>query len=162
MLWLRAVLFILLVQVTVVAVVPFFLAPRGLRFDPGALRPAGAAFVAGGVLLLLICNALFVREGRGTAAPYDPPRELVVRGPYRHVRNPMYLGALLIVAGQGFWRGSVPVLGYGGVLAVAYHLFVRYYEEPRLAALFGAPYRRYLETVPRWRPRIHPYRSSSA
>lgn len=154
MIWLRAITFILLVQVTVVGLIPWWLSRLGPRLDLGSLRTVGLIPLAGGVALLVACNVLFVQQGHGTAAPYDPPRTLVVRGPYRYVRNPMYVSALLIVLGLGLWMRATSLLLYAIVLAVAYNIFVRYYEEPRLTALFGEAYTRYVAQVPRWRPRL--------
>jgi protein-S-isoprenylcysteine O-methyltransferase Ste14 len=104
--------------------------------------------------LLLASNLLFVRQGHGTAAPYDPPQALVVRGPYRFIRNPMYLSAILIVVGLALWLGALSVLLYALALAGAYQLFVCYYEEPRLKSLFGPAYEGYVAQVPRWWPRL--------
>jgi len=101
------------------------------------------------------CFVEFVRRGRGTPAPYDPPRELVVAGLYRHVRNPQYVGVLLVVVGEALLAEAAILLGCAAVLAIGYHLFVRYYEEPTLAQLFGEAYSRYREAVPRWLPRWH-------
>jgi protein-S-isoprenylcysteine O-methyltransferase Ste14 len=152
MIWLRALGFVLLVQATAVGLVPWWLAPRGPRLALGAWRAAGLPLLAAGLGLLLVCNVYFVLEGRGTAAPYDPPRELVVRGPYRYVRNPMYLGASLIVLGLALWRESLSLLGYAALLSVAYRLFVRFFEEPSLERRFGAAYDRYRRQVPPWLP----------
>jgi protein-S-isoprenylcysteine O-methyltransferase Ste14 len=79
---------------------------------------------------------------------------LVIRGPYRYVRNPMYLSAILIVCGIGLWLRAASLLLYAVVLAGAYHVFVRYHEEPRLTAQFGRAYATYLKRVPRWWPRL--------
>lgn len=153
MIWLRAVGFVLLVQVTVVALIPWALRVVGPRFDPGPGKFIGLTAVGAGIVLLAWCNVLFVRQGQGTAAPYDPPRQLVIVGPYRCVRNPMYLSALIIVFGLGLWLGVAAILAYAMVLAVAYHLFVQYYEEPRLTSTFGPAYLAYTRLVPRWWPR---------
>lgn len=153
MIWLRALSFILLVQVTVVVLVPWWLGRLGPRLTLGPWRAVGLLPLAVGAGLLLVCNLLFVRQGRGTAAPYDPPRALVIRGPYRYVRNPMYVSASLIVVGWGLWMQAVSLLAYAVVVTVAYQLFVRYYEEPRLRARFGPEYAAYTASVPRWIPR---------
>jgi protein-S-isoprenylcysteine O-methyltransferase Ste14 len=154
MIWLRALSFVLLVQATVVGLIPWWLSRLGPRLEIGAWRVAGLVPLAPGIALLFICNLLFVRHGHGTAAPYDPPRLLVIRGPYRYVRNPMYLSAILIVCGMGLWLRAASLLLYAVVLAGAYHVFVRYHEEPRLTAQFGRAYATYLKRVPRWWP--HP------
>ena len=158
MIWLRALSFILAVQVTVLAVVPWLLAADGAgpRLEIGAARWAGLLPLALGAAALLWCNAAFVVRGRGTAAPYDPPRELVAAGLYRHVRNPMYVSAALIVLGEALLARRAVLLGYAAALAVAYHLFVRLYEEPRLRRSFGPAYASYCAEVPRWLPRLRP------
>jgi len=92
--------------------------------------------------------------GKGTPAPFDPPRRLVVRGPYRFVRNPMYIGAALALAGAALFYGSWPLLGYMGLFLLITHLFVRLYEEPVLRRLFGTEYEEYCRVVRRWRPSL--------
>jgi len=94
--------------------------------------------------------------GRGTPAPFDPPRRLVIRGPYRFVRNPMYVGAGLALAGAALFYESLPLLAYGGVFLLACHLFVLSYEEPTLKRTFGPDYEAYCHHVNRWRPRLRP------
>jgi protein-S-isoprenylcysteine O-methyltransferase Ste14 len=155
MLWWRTALFTLLVPGTVLALVPGALLAAGLgpSLDPGPARWLGLLPVVLGLAVILTCFVTFVRRGRGTPAPYDPPRELVVAGLYRYVRNPQYLGVVLVAVGEALLTGAVVLLGYAAVLAVAYHLFVRYYEEPTLGRRFGEAYARYREAVPRWLPR---------
>ena len=154
MIWLRAVSFVLLVQVTVVGIIPWWLSRSGPRLALGPWRLAGLVPLAIGIALLAVCNVRFVREGRGTAAPYDPPPRLVIQGPYRYARNPMYLSASLIVIGLGLWLQAPWLLGWAAVITIAYNLFVRYYEEPHLRSRFGAEYAAYLREVPRWWPRL--------
>jgi protein-S-isoprenylcysteine O-methyltransferase Ste14 len=109
--------------------------------------------MAAGVLLYLACVWVFATAGRGTPGLWDSPRRIVTVGPYRWVRNPIYLAALLIVCGQAWLFFSADLLIYAAVLAVAFHLFVTCYEEPRLRARFGEPYEAYRRTVRRWIPR---------
>jgi protein-S-isoprenylcysteine O-methyltransferase Ste14 len=155
MLWLRTALFTILVPGTVLVLLPLALVASGLgpRLDFGPARYAGLAPLLAGLAAILACFADFVRRGRGTPAPYDPPRELVVAGLYRYVRNPQYVGVVLVVVGQALLTGVAVLFGYAALLAIGYHLFVRYYEEPTLGRLFGEPYARYREAVPRWLPR---------
>jgi protein-S-isoprenylcysteine O-methyltransferase Ste14 len=89
----------------------------------------------------------------GTPGPWDPPRRFVAVGPYRWVRNPIYLAALLIVLGEAWLFGSAALLLYAGVAAVAFHLLVISYEEPTLRAQFGEQYETYRSTISRWIPR---------
>jgi protein-S-isoprenylcysteine O-methyltransferase Ste14 len=109
--------------------------------------------IAVGVLLYLACVWVFATQGGGTPGLWDSPRRIVMTGPYRWVRNPIYLAALLIVAGQAWLFFSAEVLTYAAALAVAFHLFVTCYEERRLGARFGEPYEAYRRTVRRWLPR---------
>jgi protein-S-isoprenylcysteine O-methyltransferase Ste14 len=121
----------------------------------GAAQVVGAGVGAGGAVLALWCILTFIVIGRGTPAPFDPPRRLVVVGPYRLVRNPMYLGAALALAGAALFYESWALLGYCGAFAFVMHLFVVVYEEPTLRDIFGVPYVRYCERVRRWWPGRH-------
>lgn len=121
----------------------------------GAGQVAGVVVGASGAALALWCIVTFVVVGRGTPAPFDPPRRLVVVGPYRLVRNPMYLGAGLALAGAALFYESLALLGYCAAFAFVTYLFVVVHEEPTLRATFGAPYVRYCERVQRWWPRRH-------
>ena len=123
---------------------------------PAWLRPVGWVVASAGALVAGLCIATFVTRGRGTPAPFDAPREFVASGPYRWVRNPMYVGAAAVLLGAGLGLSSPAIV----VLAVAFllltHLFVVLYEEPTLARRFGPSYERYRATVRRWlarRPR---------
>lgn len=107
-----------------------------------------------GAVLLGACIWEFARTGRGTLAPVDPPRELVVRGLYRYVRNPMYLSVTVIVLGELLLTGSRPLLVYWALWFVAVNLFVIGYEEPTLRRRFGVAYERYTQAVGRWLPRV--------
>jgi len=121
-----------------------------------ALRWLGVVSIAAGLPVLLDSFARFALQGLGTPAPVAPPSRLVVTGLYRHVRNPMYVAVVSLILGQGLLLGSVTLLEYGGVVWLAFHLFVRVYEEPTLRATFGADYDRFCARVPRWIPRLRP------
>jgi protein-S-isoprenylcysteine O-methyltransferase Ste14 len=126
-------------------------APSDTRLPPSVI-PVGAALMVLGGLLALTCAACFIVRGRGTPAPFDPPRALVIVGPYRYVRNPMYIGGLLAWLGLGLLWRSWFVLVLTAALAVVVHLFVVLYEEPTLRRLFAADYDAYCRTVHRWLP----------
>jgi protein-S-isoprenylcysteine O-methyltransferase Ste14 len=111
-----------------------------------------AAVIAVGVLLYLSCVWLFSTAGHGTPGIWDPPRRFVAVGPYRWVRNPIYIAALLIVSGEAWLFASAKLLIYVAVLAIGFHLFIICYEEPRLRRRFGDQYETYLRTVRRWTP----------
>jgi protein-S-isoprenylcysteine O-methyltransferase Ste14 len=120
----------------------------------GAAQIGGMALGAAGAALALWCILAFVTLGKGTPAPFDPPRRLVVRGPYRFVRNPMYLGAGLALAGAALFFGSWPLLAYAGGFLLFFHVFVLAYEEPTLRRTFGEDYADYCRRVRRWWPRL--------
>ena len=111
-----------------------------------------------GAGVLVQAFARFVAEGLGTPAPVAPTRELVVGGLYRYVRNPMYLAVLATIVGQALVLGRLVLLPYAAVMAVAFVVFVHWYEEPTLAEQFGARYQAYRRAVPGWWPRRHPWR----
>ncbi|HEV2288580.1 MAG TPA: isoprenylcysteine carboxylmethyltransferase family protein [Candidatus Acidoferrales bacterium] len=120
-----------------------------------------AATVAVGMVLMIIgatlgisCVATFVVRGRGTPAPFDPPRQFVAVGPYRYVRNPMYLGGFTLLLGLALDLRSVSIVLMTIVLMFAIHLLVVLYEEPILKRKFDGPYESYLATVRRWLPRV--------
>jgi protein-S-isoprenylcysteine O-methyltransferase Ste14 len=106
-----------------------------------------------GAALAVTCVATFVVRGRGTPAPFDPPRQFVAVGPYRYVRNPMYLGGALLLAGFALYLRSGAALIFCLPWLLLAHIFVLLYEEPTLRGKFGATYEEYCRTVPRWIPR---------
>jgi protein-S-isoprenylcysteine O-methyltransferase Ste14 len=115
----------------------------------------GIVPLAFGAYLGIHCVFAFAWRGHGTPAPFDPPRNLVIEGGYRHVRNPMYWGAFLILTGQGILFGvGWPTAVYIVCFIAATHLFVRFYEEPVLHRKFGNSYDDYCRHVPRWLPRL--------
>ena len=115
---------------------------------------AGMVIGAAGAAVALWCVFTFASIGRGTPAPFDPPRRLVIQGPYRFVRNPMYIGAGLALASAALFYESLPLLVYAGLFLLATHLFVFGYEEPTLRRTFGQEYEAYCRQVRRWWPRI--------
>lgn len=121
----------------------------------GPWQAVGSILALAGAALAVTCILTFVFVGKGTPAPFDPPRRLVMRGPYKVVRNPMYLGAGLLLTGAAIYYGSKGLFLYAVGFLLAMHAFVVLYEEPTLHRLFGAEYDAYRETVGRWWPR-HP------
>jgi protein-S-isoprenylcysteine O-methyltransferase Ste14 len=137
-----------------------FLPAQVLRWS-GITRPAalgvpqicGLVVGGAGAILALWCVFTFALVGRGTPAPFDPPRRLVVAGPYRLMRNPMYVGAALALGAAALYYQSLALLAFTGLFLVATHLFVVGYEEPTLRRLFGSEYESYCGRVRRWWPR---------
>jgi len=113
----------------------------------------GLALIAAGFALWLWTVRLFARIGEGTLAPWDPTRRLVVRGPYRHARNPMIAAVLAVLAGEAALFGSVPLAIWCAAFFALNHVGFLIYEEPGLERRFGDEYRAYKRSVPRWLPR---------
>lgn len=127
-----------------------------LTRNGGTARPEGweaVPVIAAGAALYAWCVWNFAAVGRGTPGLWDAPRQVVAAGPYRWVRNPIYIAAVMIVAGEAWLFLSPPLLAYAGAMAVFFHLFVTGYEERRLRRRFGTAYLDYRRTVPRWIPR---------
>lgn len=144
--------------------VPARLLERSGIVTPPAVGPAqvaGAAVAAVGGFVALWSVFTFAFLGRGTPAPFDPPRRLVVGGPYRYVRNPMYLGAVTALAGAALFYRSLPLLGYCTIFIIVVAGFVVAYEEPVLRRTFGPEYERYCRAVGRWWP-ARPHRDRTA
>lgn len=118
----------------------------------GPLHWVGLGLVALGGALALWCIATFALVGKGTPAPFDPPRKLVAAGPYRFVRNPMYAGAGGALTGAALFYQSAALGAFAAAFLVAAHMFVVLFEEPMLERTFGARYADYRNAVPRWIP----------
>lgn len=125
-----------------------------LSASTSALAITGMIVAAVGAAIVVWCVGSFVFVGRGTPFPLDPPRRLVVRGPYAYVRNPMYVGALLVLAGAAIRFASLPLFIYAAVFLLALHAMVIFYEERVLREQFGADYEAYMRRVRRWWPRF--------
>lgn len=121
------------------------------------LAVLGAILVLGGLLLVARTVALFAAVGAGTLAPWDETRRLVVRGPYRYVRNPMLSGVFSILLGEALLLGSTPLLLWFVAVVVANALYMPLVEEPGLKRRFGAEYEVYCANVPRWIPTLRPW-----
>ncbi len=119
--------------------------------DPG--HYVGVALFTSGIALLVACIWEFARRGRGTLSPVDPPKELVVQGLYRYVRNPMYLSVSLILIGEYLLTRRWPLLAWWSVFFALVNLFVIWYEEPFLRRQFGESYVTYTRNVGRWLPK---------
>jgi protein-S-isoprenylcysteine O-methyltransferase Ste14 len=150
---LKTVLFTLVMPGAVAVYVPWLLLPASAKTWPPPSGPL--AFIAIipigiGVVFYLWCATDFVRAGKGTPAPIDPPKALVVRGLYRYTRNPMYVGVVNVLLGEALLFLSPSLLIYATVVAISVHTFVVLYEEPTLSKKFGPAYDAYRAQVPRW------------
>lgn len=124
----------------------------GGPFGPWA-APLGWAVTAAGAALAASCIWTFILRGQGTPAPFDAPRQVVAAGPYRFVRNPMYLGGFLVLCGFGLVERSGAIVIFAAIWLLVVHLAVIGLEEPDLRRKFGASYEDYRREVPRWVPR---------
>lgn len=161
----RWLLTIAILPGTVLVLVPFAI----LRATSGPGHPIeiapvdspwrwiGVLLCALGLSLATWTGSLFARFGEGTAAPWDPPRRFVVRGPYRHVRNPMILGAISMLLAEAALFRSWPLAVWAAVFFAANAVYFPLSEEPGLERRFGEPYRTYTRHVRRWVPRLRPW-----
>lgn len=153
---LKSTLFFILAPGTVVGLVPLALLRTGSQVQAGFLAYLAFPLWIIGIAMLVWCFWDFLQKGKGTPAPIEPPKELVVSGLYNQVRNPMYVGIASILIGHFLWFGFWGLLIYTAFVVTAFHLFVTLYEEPNLRQRFGAAYEEYCQRVPRWIPRIKP------
>ena len=150
---LKNLLFSVFVPGTVAVAVPLWLNHPQAPPTPAALL-LGVPLLLVGFGLYVWCVWDFAHHGRGTPAPIDAPRSLVVRGPYRYVRNPMYLAVLTTILGWSALLRSPSLLLYAAAVWLAFQLFVVLYEEPHLRGLFGEQYVDYCSRSRRWLPRL--------
>jgi protein-S-isoprenylcysteine O-methyltransferase Ste14 len=152
MLFLRALIALLILPGVFAGLIPAWI----VTVDPSrdGILVIGLLPLVVGIIMLLWCVRDFYVAGKGTLAPWDPPKRLVVVGLYRFVRNPMYVAILIFLAGWTLISGSRWLGLYTGLMAVAFHLRVVLYEEPRLRQQFADQWGAYAGSVPRWRPRV--------
>lgn len=161
---LRHLLAVAVLPFTVTVLVPIWVARAkavhfawGQTVAPLALQAAGAIVLSVGLVLFAASLRRFATEGRGTLAPWDPPRQLVVQGPYRFVRNPMISGVVLVLCGEAALLISPPHAIWALAFAAINLIYIPLFEEPQLAARFGESYREYCRHVPRLLPRLSPW-----
>jgi protein-S-isoprenylcysteine O-methyltransferase Ste14 len=160
----RQLLSVIALPFTVTIAIPIWIARRRhVSFVtpvdvPGfALVVIGFAVLGAGLALFVACVFYFWTRGRGTLAPWDPPRQFVAAGPYRFVRNPMISGVIFVLAGEAcVWR-SRPLAEWAALFALINLIYIPLIEEPMLAARFGETCTRYTEAVPRFIPRLRPW-----
>jgi protein-S-isoprenylcysteine O-methyltransferase Ste14 len=157
----RILLFTLFVPGSLVGFVPWLILHR----QPAPVAPSldlfgalGLALMAAGAAGYAWCAFEFGARGRGTPAPFDPPKELVLSGLYQHVRNPMFASVVALLFGEALIWPARQLLIYASCLALGFHVRVVFFEEPKLKAKFGAAFERYCRSVPRWLPRPSTFR----
>jgi protein-S-isoprenylcysteine O-methyltransferase Ste14 len=152
---LKNLTYTLFIAGTLTALVPYELLTRNSTVMPSSWGPPqilSLALISLGTGIYIRCLWDFAYVGRGTPSPFEPPRILVVRGLYRSVRNPLYLGYLAVLLGESAFFESWSLIRYAAGYFLAVHLFVVFYEEPHLGHRFGKAYDNYRKSVRRWIP----------
>jgi protein-S-isoprenylcysteine O-methyltransferase Ste14 len=164
MMWLRHLLSVAILPFTVTVLIPWWIAGRygvepslGSGAGAWAFQVIGLGLLALGLLFFTASLRRFATEGHGTLAPWDPPVELVVRGPYRYVRNPMISGVVLVLFGESLALLSTPHAVWAASFLALHLLYIPLVEEPQLKRRFGAAYLEYCQHVPRVVPRLRPW-----
>lgn len=148
-------------------VIPVWLArSNDIRFAPSdsgliVAQFAGLGLLAIGLTLFVASLWRFAGEGKGTLAPWDPPRRLVISGPYRYVRNPMISGVVFVLFGEALLLLSRPHVTWAITFLVINAIYIPLLEEPQLRERFGAAYDEYCRHVPRLLPRLRPFKGAS-
>ncbi len=157
-------LFLVLAPGCVAGLVPWWISRWQFR-TPFAgyapLRVISAMLIAAGTFVVLDSFVRFALQGLGTPAPVFPTKHLVTKGFYRYVRNPMYVAVVAVILGQALLFGNVRVFEYALFAWLVAHLFVLAYEEPTLRRTYGAEYESFCANVPRWIPRLTPWRGGA-
>jgi len=152
-------IFSFILPVTVLVIIPKWIEKdRTLHMSFQLL--AGLILILTGLTMMTITISSFISIGKGTLAPWSPPSKLVIKGPYRHVRNPMILGVLTVLLGEALGLWSKSILVWTGEFFIINIIYFIIYEEPNLEKRFGDDYRKYKKHVPRWVPRLTPYNPS--
>lgn len=154
MILLKSLLFLVAAPGMVAGYVPLALLLKGPWIEMGVFSYLAIPLWLIGAFILLWSFRNFLINGRGTPSPTDPPEELVSNGFYRYIRNPMYVGVVLVLIGHFLWFGFWLLLTYTAIAFTATHLFVIFYEEPALERKFGTAYEDYRARVPRWIPKV--------
>jgi protein-S-isoprenylcysteine O-methyltransferase Ste14 len=162
--WFRHLLSIAILPFTVAVLVPLWMARRyhiapslGGGASEWLLQVAGLGLLTLGLVFFAASLRRFATEGHGTLAPWDPPRELVLRGPYRYVRNPMISGVVLVLLGEALVLLSAAHAEWAACFLIANLIYIPLVEEPQLRSRFGAAYLEYCRHVPRVVPRLRPW-----
>jgi protein-S-isoprenylcysteine O-methyltransferase Ste14 len=155
----------LILPFIVIVLIPFLI-QRGFKIPPTrnqgvwqfTLFVAGLALMIAGLSGIAWTVSLFVRIGKGTLAPWSPTKRLVVIGPYAHVRNPMIMSVVAVLLGEALFFESWPILVWAIAVFALNHIYFILSEEPDLMRRFGAEYETYKRNVPRWLPRLRPWK----
>jgi len=165
---LRHLLAIAALPFVVTVIVPLWIARAdgitpalGINATEMTLQIIGVGVLAIGIMLFATSLRRFAKDGDGTLAPWDPPRLLVVRGPYRYVRNPMISGVVFVLFGEALILRSRPHAQWATIFLLLNAVMIPFFEEPQLRRRFGAAYAEYTRNVPRLIPRLRPWTPTS-
>ncbi|MDP4292600.1 MAG: methyltransferase, partial [Bacteroidota bacterium] len=150
-------IFSLILPVTVLIVIPYTI-ENNLRLKSIAALIAGIILMGLGLYLMVVTISMFIRIGKGTLAPWSPTKKLVVSGIYAYVRNPMILGVQIILTGEALALMSRNILEWDLAFFIINNIYFSLLEEPLLKYKFGKEYNAYKKYVPRWIPRLTPYK----
>jgi protein-S-isoprenylcysteine O-methyltransferase Ste14 len=151
---LKTILFMILVPGTMVVLLPCYLVGSDpALFSFGVFRWLAVPFWAAGAAAMTWCARVFIVDGEGTPLPTNPPKRLITSGLFHLLRNPIYMGAVILLLGFVFWHPASSILWIPVIVAISAHLFVILYEEPHLRKTFGSEYEQYCRSVPRWFPK---------
>jgi protein-S-isoprenylcysteine O-methyltransferase Ste14 len=156
MIAIKTLLWSIFVPGTITVLVPYLLLSsqfEAFRINISAFRYLGLIPILFGVMIYTWCAWYFTFIGKGTPAPFDPPQELVIKGPYQYIRNPMYVFVALTLIGEAIYFEAMIIVLFAVLAVTFFHLWVVLYEEPSLKRRFGWAYDRYCESVSRWLPR---------
>ncbi|MGD9215305.1 MAG: isoprenylcysteine carboxylmethyltransferase family protein [Desulfobacteraceae bacterium] len=154
----KSIIFMILLPGTVMVFVPYYLLSFNIELffpDINVFRFIGLIPISIGAVIILWCLWNFINSGKGTPAPIDPPKYLVVKGLYRLTRNPMYVGVLFVLFGEILLFESTALIIYSFFVWLLFNSFVILHEEPTLKDKFGNSYEQYFDSVPRWLPDIY-------
>lgn len=147
-----------ILPVTVLILVPNWI-EKNWSIENNLQLAGGGVVMLAGLTIMFICISAFIHVGKGTLAPWSPPKNFVVTGLYCYVRNPMILGVLTVLLGEAMMFGSIPILKWAGTFFVINTIYFFLLEEPQLEERFGDDYRAYKKHVNRWLPRLTPYQT---
>jgi len=138
---------------------PYLFFEANIYFDffvikNGFLKIFGLTLIIIGSGLFVYCSRIFKIIGKGTPVPIEPPKEVVHKGLYKHIRNPMYIAYFAIIIGEALFFGAALMFAYAGIYLLVIHFYVVYFEERNLRKRFGSSYLEFTKQVPRWIPRI--------
>jgi protein-S-isoprenylcysteine O-methyltransferase Ste14 len=162
---LGSALFFVIAPFSLTVLVPLWITGWQLQvpfFGLPLLRVIGVLLAIAGAVPLIESFRRFAVEGLGTPAPIAPTQHLIVTGFYRYVRNPMYVGVVTVILGEALIVGDIRLLTYAAIIWLGFHIFVLVYEEPTLARTYGPEYEAFRANVPRWVPRLTPWKSSAS